>query len=319
MKFSIIIPVYNLENLILKCLSSLLDQDFSFQEYEIIIVDDGSTDNTFSVIESYSQDKSNILLLHQENNKQGSARNHAWRYAKGKYIWFVDGDDFVERNILSLLYLKAEEFQVEMLCFNNYSISTDNTLQLNNFPSNIMTNVCYKGQELINLKSIYCGPCFIIFQKYFLNKHKLKFKEGVFYEDNYFMLQSYYYAERVYYINDALYYRFMSINSATRKINAQPIFDIVEVLKSMIYFVNNTQVNSKSKSNLLYYIVLLFNIALFKLKDHESSVHEKFLDSIGPIKNDLLYAMYNSWNLKYLLEAIILILSPKNLIKLSIR
>ena len=98
-KISVIIPVYNVEKYLVKCLDSLLNQEFS--DYEIIVVNDGSPDNSQSIIDSYVERYPKIVKSYiKENGGQGSARNLGISKAKGEYICFVDSDDFVESDFL---------------------------------------------------------------------------------------------------------------------------------------------------------------------------------------------------------------------------
>ena len=111
---SIIIPVYNAVSYIHKCLNSLVDQ--SIENYEIICVNDASTDETLSVLESYAHRYSNIIVInHQINKRQGGARNTGIRTARGMYIGFVDSDDWVEKNMYKELYEEAKKYDLDVV------------------------------------------------------------------------------------------------------------------------------------------------------------------------------------------------------------
>ena len=117
MKLSFIIPVYNIENYIGECLDSILSQDFD--DYEIICINDGSSDNSLSVLKKYESDK--VIIIDKNNEGSGVARNIGIERAKGEYIWFVDGDDKIEPNCLSNLIKKADELDVDTLIFGGLS------------------------------------------------------------------------------------------------------------------------------------------------------------------------------------------------------
>lgn len=104
MKLSIIIPVYNLESYISHCLDTVLNQKVSSDSFEVIAVDDGSTDNSATILDEYSQKFLNLHVYHKSNGGVSSARNLALDNAKGDYIWFVDGDDLVAENVLEGIY-----------------------------------------------------------------------------------------------------------------------------------------------------------------------------------------------------------------------
>ena len=106
-KVSIIVPVYNTEKYLPKCLSSLISQ--SLPEIEIITIDDGSTDNSYQILLEYAQKDSRIKVLQQENSKQGAARNRGVEIAQGEYIGFVDSDDWIDSDFFEKLYNAAVE------------------------------------------------------------------------------------------------------------------------------------------------------------------------------------------------------------------
>ena len=120
--FSIIIPVYNVEPYLRECLNSIINQ--TFQEFEIICIDDGSTDNSFSVLQEYAQKDKRFKIFRQENQGSGIARNYGINTAKGKYLVFVDPDDWVVQDYLEQLYDAFKESGADVeLC--NVSEVTD--------------------------------------------------------------------------------------------------------------------------------------------------------------------------------------------------
>lgn len=110
MKLTIIVPVYNAERYLGRCLHSLLCQDLAPEEYEILCIDDGSTDYSFPLLSVYAATYPNIRILHKENGGVTTARNLGLEEAKGQYIWFVDADDVVRENVLGTLMAQAEGF-----------------------------------------------------------------------------------------------------------------------------------------------------------------------------------------------------------------
>ena len=106
-KVSVIVPVYNVEKYLSDCLDSLIKQ--TLKDIEIICVDDGSTDNSHKILLEYARKDDRILVLQQENSKQGTARNKGLEIAKGEYIGFVDSDDWVDEDFYEKLYIAAIE------------------------------------------------------------------------------------------------------------------------------------------------------------------------------------------------------------------
>ena len=106
MKVSVIVPVYNVENYLEKCLTSLVNQ--TLKDIEIIVVNDGSTDNSQKIIDRYEKKYSNVKAYVKKNGGVSDARNYGINKAKGKYIAFVDGDDYVDEMMYEKMYKKAE-------------------------------------------------------------------------------------------------------------------------------------------------------------------------------------------------------------------
>lgn len=100
MFLSIITPVYNTAKYLPFCLDSVLDQGMPYNEYEIILINDGSTDNSAEILDQYAAKYPNLRVIHKENSGVSATRNIALDMAQGEYIWFIDSDDFIERNVL---------------------------------------------------------------------------------------------------------------------------------------------------------------------------------------------------------------------------
>lgn len=123
MKLSIIIPVYNVEQYLPKCLDSILNQ--SFKDLEVICVNDGSTDNSLDILKEYKSKDNRVVILDKENEGSGVARNCAIDIAKGEYIYFVDSDDWLEDNALETMIHKADELNTDILIFGGLSYYED--------------------------------------------------------------------------------------------------------------------------------------------------------------------------------------------------
>ena len=117
MQLSIIVPVYNVADYLAKCLDSLLAQDLPQNEYEIIVVNDGSTDNSGEIAQQYADKYANITLINQGNQGLSGARNTGIKCAKGDYIQFVDSDDYLEENVLGGLLKQVEKDNLDVLRF----------------------------------------------------------------------------------------------------------------------------------------------------------------------------------------------------------
>lgn len=121
-KLSIIVPIYNVEQYLRKCIDSLLEQDLSSSEYEIILVDDGATDSCPQICDEYAAKHDNIRAIHQKNAGLSAARNSGIEIAQGDYLMFVDSDDSIEPNALGVLVQTMEEKRLDVLRYNYQNV-----------------------------------------------------------------------------------------------------------------------------------------------------------------------------------------------------
>lgn len=143
MKLSFIIPIFNLEGYIEDCIHSLLNQNIPHSEYEIICVNDGSTDSTLEILQKLASSFSNIVIINQENQGVSVARNIGMACAKGKYIWFVDGDDLIISNCLEQLISFMDEKSLSLIRLGmklvNEQYELTKTDDLNNINYNLVS------------------------------------------------------------------------------------------------------------------------------------------------------------------------------------
>lgn len=124
-KLSIIIPVYNTGKYLDDCLISLLHQDIPHEEYEIICVNDGSTDNSLEILNGYASDNENIIVIDQQNAGHAAARNVGLEAAQGRYIWFVDSDDYIDPGCFGFLLYILDTNQIEFLTIGQVPVSSE--------------------------------------------------------------------------------------------------------------------------------------------------------------------------------------------------
>ena len=199
---SIVVPVYNLEKLIGRCLDSIAHQTFS--NFEVLLIDDGSTDNSGAICDEYAKRDSRFHSYHKENGGVGSARQYGIERAIGKYIIHVDPDDWIEENMLSAMFAKAEEEDADMVICDYYM----------DYPQGQI----FKSQQPESLDSEY------ILKAFFYNKQRgslwnklirmscirnfqLSFVEGVNYcEDLLFNVKLLLNIQKISYLNGAFYH-----------------------------------------------------------------------------------------------------------------
>lgn len=176
MLLSIIIPIYNIEKYIEKCVSSCLQS--SQVSYEIILVNDGTKDGSMDVIRHMSN-LPNISIINQENQGLSVARNTGLSKAKGKYIWFVDGDDWIEPNSIQLLAAKLNNDTPDVLAFDVNIHKTNLKMKT---VSGVVAGEAYRGFDFMRLTPIYSVWRFW-YNRDFLLQNDILFKPGIFHED----------------------------------------------------------------------------------------------------------------------------------------
>lgn len=173
-KVSIVVPCYNAEKYMDKMLASVFGQ--TFKDIQLILVNDGSTDNTAKVLEECKKahpDK--VLVLHKENGGQSSARNMALDYATGEYVVFWDADDYADVDYLMTLYTAGKENNSEMILSGSHYVDEYGNI-LENLGYPVDTNPNYAGRRL--------SPHGKMYSLEFLNRHNIRFANGKLYEDN---------------------------------------------------------------------------------------------------------------------------------------
>jgi glycosyltransferase involved in cell wall biosynthesis len=252
---SVIIPVYNSSKTIIACLNSLINQEYSF--LEIIIVNDGSTDNTLLIIEEFIQNDSKFKLITTENKGQGHARNIGLKNASGGFIVFLDADDELEANTISENIHYFRDSSIEFIQFPIvYDVNTDKP-KLFIPPKKVLTN----SDEILSsffiqkfLTWLVCGK---IFRRAFLKDEF--FLESIFYEDNEMILRLYAKAHKVL-ISESGLYKYFYYPSSTSNSSVsffKKNIDTLFVVDSTIAFIEK---HYPSKNILIDYIARSNNI-----------------------------------------------------------
>lgn len=214
---SFIIPMYNRETLIGRCLDSILDQ--KADDVEIICIDDASTDNTRKVVEEYQNKYSNIkMIVNEKNCGQAYARNRGMEKAKGQYIWFVDSDDYIINDAIARLRSCCNREEIDVICFDMLKFSdkgeTSDTIPI------AEAGKIISGQELFvafsKVNSVKASVCRQIYSSTYLKNVELKFTVGYIAEDAFFDLKSLVMAPKAMYIKQAFYVSQISINSTCK-------------------------------------------------------------------------------------------------------
>ena len=209
---SVIVPVFNAEKYLQKCLFSLINQ--SLKELEIIVVNDGSTDNSEKIISLFAEHDARIIIVNQKHKLQGSARNNGLRHVKGEYTGFVDSDDWVDEDYFEKLYSSAKKFDSDIALATNIRIGNGKAKKrLNIAKEEFITNlqgkfdVCYLWKDSCPTNKIY--------KTEFLRCNNILFPEGVYCEDKLFSTMAIYYSNGIVTVPGTFYYYFRNPDSTS--------------------------------------------------------------------------------------------------------
>lgn len=323
-KISVIVPVYNSEKYLERCLESIVFQ--TLHDIEIIIINDGSSDNSGKVAEKFLPDK-RVIYIKQENKGQGAARNKGLALAKGKYISFIDSDDYIDNDFLEKLYKAAtrndadiaaasiirkyETFEKWRVLYERHSVITDK--------NKMFEAVKYPEQSYVWNK---------IYKRSFLVENMFQFQEGVFYEDICALLNLLLGAKKLVVVPDTNYYYMVNDKTSTVKSKKTPKketdrynnqkMSIKKIIENGIkinkgeYFIKKHEYSFlglpvlKVKENILHKkeLFLLFNIIPFLYIKQDTLLELKIffkrLFSISNIDSHILIMfLFLKLNIKY--------------------
>lgn len=204
LRLSFIVPFYNVEPYIEGCIRSLYNQDIPQEKYEVICIDDCSPDGSRAIVERLQQEYPTLKLLRTpENLRQGGARNMGLDVAQGRYVWFVDSDDYIKPNCLAYLLDKADANTLDILNFNfEYCGSLKHTKQPHpHYELSTCTGTEYVFDRHYRWANKCCVVTNAIILNHLLQKHNLRFAEKVQFEDCDYGIKLYMIAKRVMHIN----------------------------------------------------------------------------------------------------------------------
>lgn len=219
MLLSIIIPVYNAKLLISNCLDSLLLQNIELHNFEIILINDGSTDNSEAIIKEYTKIHANMILHSQKNLGNGAARNSGVKLAKGKYIYFLDSDDYLAPNVLGHLVQILEDNSLDILGFKSVITQSTNYTSLEDIGQKIRHQPIkiIDGLTFISQYNYRAEVWWYILRRDFYNEANISFYDRKFVQDSYITPTLFSQAKRVVFLPIRIHRYVQSENSITHQ------------------------------------------------------------------------------------------------------
>ena len=292
MRVSVIIPAYNVERYISHCLSSIVNQ--TLKEIEIIVVNDGSIDNTLEKIKEFSNDNATICVINQKNKGSIEARKAGLKIASGEYILFVDGDDWLELDALEKLYNNAVEHDSDIVLYNAFWSYDKHKEEKNTFNFNKDID-----EPLISLLKAEILPslCFKLIKRNYIVDNNIEFPENISFGEDLATTASLFMSNpKISTTKECLYNYYQRESSITKSIDNR----VLEINKA-IEFIKNQLI----KKNIYDKYKLFFEYMVYiHLYEWKFLVYDKFDDI-----HKYLYQQYTDRNIdiynnKYIMERI---------------
>lgn len=312
MKLSIIVPVYNVERYVRKCVLSIVNQDSDlFNNVELIIVNDGTKDKSIEQIIDLVDKYDNIKLINQENQGLSVARNNGMSIAKGDYVWFVDSDDWISKDALKVLMPHLDNI--------NDIISVAYTKVTEN--EETVESVYFNEVKTISGKDSFRERCEFstmaqrgIYRKEFMEKNKLAFVPGIYSQDDELCLRASYLADTVTLVPQAIYNFLRTTGENHKSImnSGKPKygFDYIKVTKSLSKFKDEYVKENDVKKRFDYHISVLINNGLNAIAKCSQEDQDKFCEmykEAGCLTKSLFVG-----GGKYFVEALLFSICPNN-------
>ncbi|WP_297426945.1 glycosyltransferase [Clostridium sp.] len=277
---SIIIPVYNVGDYIKECLESILMQ--TYKDLQIIIVDDGSTDNTISIVNEYKDKFENYTILHQKNAGVSVARNTAFNHIEGEYTIYIDPDDFLEWDMLEKMQKEVEAKQVDIVISEYYVYYNENDNRNYIEKYDIDARKIYNNYYVIDMMLNYelQGQLWNkLFRTQLLKEIEFKFEPGRYIQDAFPVFKAIYNSKGISFIDKPLYYYRQRETSTVHKKNAKLAEDYYFAMSSIIHFIKDKNIKVNQQSLKIFRIKVLSHFIAHYTNADESNSLKTFRNS----------------------------------------
>ncbi len=260
---SIIVPVYNVEKYLHECVDSILNQTYT--NYEIILVDDGSTDSSGKICDEYAANKK-VAVIHQKNKGLSAARNAGYDASNGEYVYFLDSDDYIVPEALEVLYKNASQNNSEVVFFDAVSFADGDFKVSQNYVRHNSYEKCSGPEMLEELqknKEYHSAVPLLFIKKSLVSENNLRFIDGIYYEDMVYTYQIFCCAKTVSQCKDALYFRrYRESSIMTSKKNKRHFQSAVRVCNEVVFYTakKNISHNETAKKYIIRCAYNVFNI-----------------------------------------------------------
>jgi len=244
---SILVPIYNVERYVERCINSLYYQNLDLNEFEVIIINDGSKDSSVEIVNELSNKFTNIKIIHQDNKGLGRARNTGIANASGEYIHFVDSDDYIAKGVYPILLKNAVDRNLDILIFKMKM--TESTREISDSDDLIEPNIreILTGIEYISSQGYITTSTISLIKREFLLETGIQFKTGLF-EDTLFITSLISFAKRIAFLPlDVYRYQINNSNSIMNKKSNYHLKRGIISLKKVAQSINDLIINKKNE------------------------------------------------------------------------
>ena len=316
MKISIIVPIYNVQNQLSKCIESLLNQTSPKLDIQIILVNDGSTDNSSNIAKEYKDKYSDkIIYLEKENGGLSDARNYGLEFIDkdSDYISFVDSDDYISNNMYEKLLSYMNE-KYDMIKIKVCKVKENGELLEENYSPEFIEKTGEEAFDILYKSDVMTEiACGYIYRKKFFLRNNFKFAKGMYHEDFGLIPLVLLKAKKVASVNIGNYFYVQTENSITRGDSSKNIKRSQDLLKhydNMIKLIENYEISEKSKENIKIYYT---NCIILNAENLQGQAQKDF---IKQIKKRKMVRNIKARNLKQLIKKVILNINIKLYLKI---
>lgn len=307
MKLSLIIPIYNVERYVARCLQSCLYQSLvASTDYELVIVNDGTQDHSMDIVEEITQGHTNVTLIYQQNQGLSMARNAGLRAAKGEYVWFIDSDDWIEEGCLHEIIRCLSETKVDILQLQYRNVYTDGTPSDEHYAT---IEGIQKSKDWFVRNHYHAAVPFMVYRKSLLQMHSLQFYPGIYHEDSEFKPKVVYLADTCASYDKVAYNYFKgNASSITAVLKLKNGLDLFTVMNSLATFVDEHHITGIYRRSFYTQIGIAMRTVLRTL----DSVSEKDASILRKMMRDnrhLLRCLCCANNIKIQLGGILMYLN----------
>ena len=306
---SVIVPIYNVEKYLEDCINSIINQ--TFKNFELILVDDGSTDRSGQICDKFAQIDNRIKVIHKQNTGQADSRNIAIKMCKGEYIIFVDSDDYIHNKLFEITYKEAKKYNSDLVVYDYIKIGeNDNEIKkiTNNYEVKKYNNINAINQLFGNKSGQFYLACTKLYKRNIFDN--IEFPKNKIYEDELIMHEVLYISSNVIYIPIKLYYyRMRSDSTVSSSFNYKKLDYIEACYKSMRFFNKlNLDIKYQSQEKYVYYFFKYYNKSKVLIPDWKVKTRKIKIDFFKSMKILLFSPIFNK---KEKISWIVFIIFPK--------